>query len=111
MSLKFSIMIASVALAAILAGVWLSDVYREHDSRAMLLPGQVITLFTDLKPLTAFALTDHKNRVFDLARVLCALERLRAYNLLWNTRLWEKIALYFLWAAAGPYICFLAPYY
>ena len=67
MSLKFSIMIASVVLAAILAGVWLSDVYREHDSRAMLLPGQVITLFTDPKPLTAFALTDHKNRVFDLS--------------------------------------------
>jgi len=67
MSLKFSIMITSVALAAILAGVWLADVYREHDSRAMLLPGQVVTLFTDPKPLTAFALTDHKNRVFDLA--------------------------------------------
>jgi len=67
MSLKFSIMIASVVLAAILAGVWLADVYREHDARAMLLPGQVITLFTDPKPLTAFALTDHKNRVFDLA--------------------------------------------
>jgi len=67
MSLKFSIMIASVVLAAILAGVWLADVYREHDARAMLLPGQVVTLFTDPKPLTAFALTDHKNRVFDLA--------------------------------------------
>src|SRR6266851_1707074 len=67
MSLKFSIMITSVALAAILAGVWLADVYREHDSRAMLLPDQVITLFPDPKPLTAFTLTDHKNRVFDLS--------------------------------------------
>ncbi len=67
MPLKFSIMITSVALAAILAGVWLADVYREHDSRAMLLPDQAITLFPDPKPLTAFALTDHKNRVFDLA--------------------------------------------
>src|ERR1700694_6144498 len=66
-SLKFSIMITSVALAAILAGVWLADVYREHDSRAMLLPDQVVTLFPDPKPLAAFALTDHKNRVFDLA--------------------------------------------
>lgn len=66
-SLKFSIMITSVALAAMLAGVWLADVYREHDSRAMLLPNQVITLFPEPKPLTAFALTDHKNRVFDLA--------------------------------------------
>src|SRR5437867_2566133 len=67
MSLKFSIMITSVALAAILAGAWLADVYREHDSRAVLLPDQVITLFPDPKPLTAFALTDDKNRVFDLA--------------------------------------------
>lgn len=66
-SLKFSIMITSVALAAMLAGVWLVEIYREHDSRAMLLPGQAITLFPDPKPLTAFALTDHKNRVFDLA--------------------------------------------
>ena len=60
-------MVTSVALAAMLAGVWLADVYREHDSRAMLLPDQVITLFPEPKPLTAFALTDHKNRVFDLA--------------------------------------------
>src|SRR2546427_13119304 len=67
MSLKFSLMITSVALAAILAGVWLADVYREHDSRAMLLQDQVITLFPDPKPLTAFALTDDKNRAFDLA--------------------------------------------
>ena len=66
-SLKFSIMITTVALAAMLAGVWLAEIYREHDSRAMLLPDQVITLFPDSKPLTAFALTDHKNRVFDLA--------------------------------------------
>src|SRR2546425_7840579 len=69
MSLKFSLMITSVALAAILAGAWLADVYREHDSRAMLLPDQVITLFPDPKPLTAFALTDDNNRVFDLARL------------------------------------------
>jgi protein SCO1/2 len=67
MALKFSIMIASVALAAILAGVWLADVYREHDSRAMLLPDQVVTLFSEPKPLAAFALTDHRHRVFDLA--------------------------------------------
>jgi len=67
MSFKFSVMIASVVLAAILAGVWLADVYREHDARAMLLPDQVITLFPDPRPLTAFTLTDHKDRVFDLA--------------------------------------------
>ena len=66
-ALKFSIMMTAVALAAMLAGVWLADIYREHGSRAVLLPNQVITLFPDPKPLTAFALTDHKNRVFDLA--------------------------------------------
>ena len=33
----------------------------------MLLPDQVMTLFPDPKPLTAFALTDHRNRVFNLA--------------------------------------------
>jgi protein SCO1/2 len=66
-ALKFSIMTTTVALAATLAGVWLAEIYREHDSRAMLLPDQVITLFPDPKSLTAFALTDHKNRVFDLA--------------------------------------------
>ena len=68
-SLKFSIMITTVALAAMLAGVWLADIYREHDSQVMLLPDQVITLFPDPKPLTAFALTDHLNRVFDLSRL------------------------------------------
>ena len=66
-SLKFTIMITTVALAAMLAGVRLAEVYLEHDSRAMLLPNKVITLFPDPKPLTAFALSDHKNRVFDLA--------------------------------------------
>jgi protein SCO1/2 len=65
--LKFSIMITSVALAATLAGVWLAATYRENGSRAMLLPDQVMTLFPDPKPLTAFALTDHQDRVFDLA--------------------------------------------
>jgi protein SCO1/2 len=65
--LKFSLMITSVALAAMLAGVWLAEIYREHDARAVLLPDRVMTLFPDPKPLTAFALTDDKNRVFDLA--------------------------------------------
>ena len=66
-SLKFSIMMTTVALAAMLAGVWLAAFDREHNSRAMLLPDRVMTLFPDPKPLTAFALTDDKNRVFDLA--------------------------------------------
>ena len=68
-ALKFSIMITSVTLAAMLAGVWLADIDREYDSRAMLLPDKVMTLFPDPKPLTAFALTDDKNRVFDLSNV------------------------------------------
>ena len=66
-SLKFSLMITTVALGTMLAGVWLTEVYLEHDSRAMLLPNPVVTLFPDPKPLTAFTLTDHQNRVFDLA--------------------------------------------
>jgi len=66
-SLKFSIMIATVALAAMLAGVWRAAIYRQHDARAMLLPDQVMTLFLDPKLLTAFALADDRNRVFDLA--------------------------------------------
>ena len=66
-ALKFSIMISTVTRATVLAGVWLADRYGERDSQAMLLPDQVITLFPDPKPLTAFALTDHKTRVFDLA--------------------------------------------
>lgn len=68
-SLKFSIMITAVALAAMLAGMWLAATYRENDSGAMLLPDRVMTLFPDPKPLTAFALTDHQNRVFDLSRL------------------------------------------
>ncbi len=60
-------MIGSVALAAMLGGAWLAATYRENGSRAMLLPDRVMTLFPDPKPLTAFTLTDHKNRVFDLA--------------------------------------------
>ena len=60
-------MMTTVALAAVLAGVWLAASDRENDSRAMLLPDRAIRLFPDPKPLTAFALTDDKNRVFDLA--------------------------------------------
>ena len=66
-SLKFGITMATVALAAVLAGVWLAASDRQDDSRARLLPDRVMTLVPDPKPLTAFALTDHQNRVFDLA--------------------------------------------
>src|SRR6476661_1014964 len=68
-SLKFSIMTTIVVLAAMLAGKWLDVTYRENDSRAILLPDRVMTLFPDPKPLTAFAFTDHENRVFDLSRL------------------------------------------
>jgi hypothetical protein len=61
-ALKFSIMITSVTLATMLAGVWLADIDREHDSQAVLLPDKVMTLFPDPKPLTAFSLTDQNNR-------------------------------------------------
>ena len=68
-SLKFSLMMTTVALAAMLAGVWLAASDRENASRAMVLPDRVMTLFPDPKPLTAFALSDHQNRVFDLSRL------------------------------------------
>src|SRR6266536_661019 len=68
-SLKISIMMTTVVLAAMLGGAWLAAAYRENGSRAMLLPDRVMTLFPDPKPLTAFALTDHENRVFDLSRL------------------------------------------
>src|SRR3989475_713889 len=62
-------MLTAVVLAAMLAGVWLAAAYRENGSRAILLPDQVMTLFPDPKPLTAFAFPDHENRVFDLSRL------------------------------------------
>jgi protein SCO1/2 len=65
--LKFRRTITTVTVAAILAGIWLTGIYLEHDSRAALLPSQVITVFSELRPLTAFTLTDHKNLAFDLA--------------------------------------------
>jgi len=62
-------MMTSVVLAAMLGGVWLAATYLENGSRAILLPDQAMTLFPDPKPLTAFAFTDHENRVFDLSRL------------------------------------------
>ncbi len=62
-------MMTTVVLAVMLGGVWLAATYRENGSRAILLPDQVMTLFPDPKPLTAFAFTDHENRVFDLSRL------------------------------------------
>ena len=68
-SFKFSIMITTVALAATLAGAWLAASDRANDSRAMLLPDRVMTLFPVPKPLTAFALTDQQNQAFDLSQL------------------------------------------
>ena len=62
-------MMTTVVLAAMLVVVWLAATYRENGSRAILLPDQVMTLFPDPKPLTAFAFTDHENRAFDLSRL------------------------------------------
>jgi len=62
-------MMTTVVLAAMLGGVWLAATYRENGSQAILLPDRVMTLFPDPKPLTAFAFTDHENRVFDLSRL------------------------------------------
>ena len=64
---SFRITITVVTLVAIISGVWLTSIYLEHDSRAVLLPSQVITLFSDPKPITAFSLIDHNHQVFDLA--------------------------------------------
>src|SRR5258708_16532842 len=68
-SLKFSIMMTSVVLAEMLGGAWVAATYRENGSRAMWLRDRVMTLLRDRKPLTAFALTDQENRVFDLSRL------------------------------------------
>lgn len=66
-SLELRSMLIAVALAAVLAGAWLAGIDRESNSRARLLPDQVMTLLAEPKPLTDFALTDDRNRAFDLA--------------------------------------------
>src|SRR5260221_1252945 len=68
-SLKSSILMTTVVLVATFDVVWLTGTYRENGSRAILLPDQVMTLLPEPKALTAFAFTDHENRVFDLSRL------------------------------------------
>ena len=63
-ALQFSVMVTAVALAAVLAGVWLAGIDRQSDSRARVLPDQVMTLLAEPKPLTDFALTDDRGRAF-----------------------------------------------
>ena len=67
MTSKHSLMIATVAVAAMLAVAWLVGIDREQDSRALLLPDQALKLFPNPRPLTAFSLIDHKDHTFDLA--------------------------------------------
>lgn len=67
MSLRFGVALAAVALAAALAGAWLARIDRQSSSRARLLPDQVMTLLAEPKPMSDFALTDDRNRRFDLA--------------------------------------------
>jgi protein SCO1/2 len=69
MSLRFGVVTTIVALAAMLAGLWLATSDWNNDSRARLLPDRVMTVFPDPKPLTAFALADQQNRVFDVSRL------------------------------------------
>jgi protein SCO1/2 len=57
-------MVATVALAAVLAAAWLAGIDRESQSQARLLPDQVMTVLAEPKPLTDFALTDDRNRPF-----------------------------------------------
>lgn len=64
MSPHIGIMVATVALAAMLAGAWLAGIDRDSNSSARLLPDQVMTLLAEPKPLTDFALTDDRNRPF-----------------------------------------------
>lgn len=68
-SLKSNAMMAATVLAAMLAAVWLAALDRKNDSQAILLPDRVMTVFPVPKPLTAFALTDHQHRVFDVSRL------------------------------------------
>ena len=67
MSRELKVMLLAVALSAVLAGALLAGIDRESDSRARLLPDQVMTLLAEPKPLTDFSLTDGRNRAFDLA--------------------------------------------
>ena len=67
MSLELKVMLIAVALAAVLAGAWLAGIDRQSSSRARLLPDQVMTLLAEPKPMSDFALTDDRDRRFDLA--------------------------------------------
>ena len=67
MSLELKVMLIAVALAAMLAGAWLAGIDRQSSSRARLLPDQVMTLLAEPKPMSDFALTDDRDRRFDLA--------------------------------------------
>lgn len=65
-SLELRTMLIAVALAAVLAGVWLAGIDRKSNSSARLLPDQEMAVLAEPKPLTDFALTDDRNRPFGL---------------------------------------------
>lgn len=62
-------MLAAIALVGGLAAIALAITYNENDARPVLLPDQVLSLLPESKPLTAFTLTDHNGRAFDLGRL------------------------------------------
>ncbi len=67
LTIKFGLTIATVVLAAVLAGSFVATIYREQNSRGTLLPTQGMTVLPSPKQITAFSLTDHEQHSFDLA--------------------------------------------
>ncbi len=67
LTIKFSLTIAAVVLAAMFAGSFVATIYREQNSRGTLLPTPGMTVLPSPKPITAFSLTDHEQHSFDLS--------------------------------------------
>lgn len=65
-SFQFGVAISVVVVAVMIAGLFITKIYREDNSRAMMLPDKVLTLLAHPRPLTSFSLTDDRNRPFDL---------------------------------------------
>lgn len=65
--LKHILPITIAALAAMLATLWLTRIYRDNHAGAVLLPDEVIRVLEYPRPLTDFALVDQEGRAFDLA--------------------------------------------
>jgi len=56
-------------MVVFISAMWFVSSNRENNSRVMLLPNRVMTLFPDPKPLQVFSLTDHQSQLFDLSRL------------------------------------------